>query len=255
MQARNIRIFLSIIALSLSAVTATAEKVKIRLIGIETSHSDLYIKQGTEFKEVSVPLYEMSTNYQMEPVDRSLQLYAKTKTPEGKIIFEVLTEGKLPSGAESALGVYLIAPDGSPQLHLFNDDWSVFPKRSYRIINISPVVINSKIDDNIIQVQPLQSGIAKANQSTDIPLVSVITVYKDGNDQWKSIYDQRVSLLPDWRTTGIAVITKGKLTEALNPGYKMDPTKPMKAKLSYIAFTDDAYTSAERLARRRKAAK
>jgi hypothetical protein len=245
---------LSCIALGLSAAFAIADPVKVRLIGIETSRNDLYIKQGDDFKIVQVPLYERSNKYQMEPEGSSIQLYTRTETPEGEILFEVLTEGKLPAGAESALGVYLIAPDGSPQLHFYNDDWSVFPKRSYRIINISPVVINSKIDDNIIQVPPLESGTALANQSTDIPLVSVITVYKDGNDQWKSIYDQRVSLLPDWRTTGIAVITRGKLLEAQNPGYKMDPTKPMEAQLRYITFTDDAYTSAERLALRRKAA-
>ena len=253
MQIRTTRIFLSCIALILPAIIASADTVEIRLIGIETMRRDLYIKQGDEFEEVMVPLYERSSSYEVEPEGNSLQLYKKNETPEGTILFEIAAEGKLPSGAQSALGVYLIAPDGSPRLQFFNDDWSVFPKRSYRIINISPVVIKSKIDDSIIQIPPLQSGIASANQVNDVPTVSVITVYKNGNDTWQAIHDKRETLLPDWRTTGIAVVTTGKLYEVLDTDYTIDPANPMKATLSYFTFTDEAYNSAEKVARRNKA--
>jgi hypothetical protein len=265
MQINFVRIFLSSLALGLScfvseAADVSSDAVSIRFMGIETTRSDLYFKQGDEFVEVKVPLYERSRSYQVEPTGNRVVLYTKTKNPkedgatEGEPVYEVAAVGKLPLGAQSALCIYFIAPNGQPRLYLYSDDWSDFPKRSYRVINISPVVINSKIDDEIIQVQPFESGIVKASHESDVPTVTVIAVYKDGNDEWQSIHRKRETLLPDWRTTGIAVVTTGKLYEVLDTDYKMDSSNPMKATLSYITLTDDAYSSADRAARRNQAA-
>ncbi|MDQ8206290.1 hypothetical protein QEH52_02140 [Coraliomargarita sp. SDUM461003] len=252
MQIRTTRILLSTLTLCLSALTAKAEQVSVRLMGIETNRSDLYIKQGADFEVVYVPLYQNSPVYQLELEGRALQLYTKIETPEGPR-YELLVEGKLPRDAESALGIYLIAPNGRPQLYFYSDDWSDFPKRSYRLINISPVVISSKIDEKLTQVQPLKSEVVKVGSKSSLPSVSVITVYKDENDQWKSIFDQRVPLRSDWRTTGIAVVTDGKLQESINPDYKVDRSKPVKSTLSFFSFTDDALTSAQRAAQRMQA--
>lgn len=252
MPIRIVRILLSSLALCLSVLIAEADMVSVRFMGIETKRSDLYIKQGTDFEEVYVPLYKNSPVYQLELEGRGLQLYTKIETPEGPR-YEMLVEGKLPRGAESALGIYLIAPNGRPQLYFYSDDWSDFPKRSYRLINISPVVISSKIDETLTQVQPLQSEVVKVGSKSSQPSVSVITVYKDDQNQWKSIFDQRVPLRSDWRTTGIAVVTDGMLQESINPEYKVDRSKPVKSTLSFFSFTDDAYTSAQRAARRMQA--
>ncbi len=252
MQIRTTRFLLSSLALCLSVLIAEADPVSIRFMGIETMRSDLYIKQGADFEAVNVPLYRNSSVYKLELEGGSLQLYTKTETPEGAR-FDILAEGKLPRGAESALGIYVIAPTGRPQLYFYSDDWADFPKRSYRLINISPVVISSKIDEKLTQVQPLQSEVVEVGSRSSLPSVSVITVYKDENDQWKSIFDQRVPLRSDWRTTGIAVVTDGLLQESINPDYKVDRSKPVKSALSFLSFTDDALTSAQRAAQRMQA--
>jgi hypothetical protein len=252
MQTKIVHILLTSLALCLSGFIAEAGSVDVRFIGIETTRSDLYIKQGDDFEEVMVPLYKRSDSYKVETEGSRLQLYTKIETEEGPI-FEIAAEGKLPSGAESALGVYIITPNGKPQLYFYSDDWADFPQRSYRLINISPVVISSKVDDSLIQVQPLQSGVVKISSKSEVPSVSVITVYKDSQNEWKSIYDQRVLLRPDWRITGIVVLTDGRLIEVLNPMYKVDRSKPVKSEISYFSLTDDAYSSAQRVARRNTA--
>jgi hypothetical protein len=254
MQIKIVQIFLSSLVLGLSCLIAELDTIDVRFIGIETMRSDLYVQQGDEFEEVMIPMYERSTNYKIEVNERFLKLYTKTETEEGPV-FEIAAEGKLPTGAESALGVYLVSPNGKPQLFFYSNDWSDFPKRSYRLINISPVVISSKIDESIIQVDPFQAEIVKVGSKSKIPSVSVITVYKDSQDEWRPIYDQRVPLRPDWRSTGIVVVTDGRLLEVLNPEYKVDRSKPVESTLNYFSFTDDAYTSAQKVAQRQQAGK
>lgn len=252
MQIKIVRIFLSSLALCLTVGIAEAGTVNIRFIGIDTTRSDLYVKQGAEFEEVMVPLYERSASYHVETEGNLMQLYTKTETEKGPL-FEIAVEGKLPSGAESALGIYLMSSNGSPRLYFYSDDWSDFPMRSYRLINISPVVISSKIDETLIRVQPLQSEIVKASLSSNNRYVIVMTVYKDGEEEWQPIFDRRVSLHSDWRSTGIVVLTDGTLQETMNRDYKVDRSKPVQMKMSHFGFTEDAYTSAQRAAQRQQA--
>ncbi len=252
-QLRIARIFIACITLCLSVFIAQASAVDVRFMGIEVSRSDLYLKQGAEFVPVVVPLYVNSAYYPAETVEGGLQLYTKIETSEGPR-YEVAVGGKFPDGAQSALGIYLIDSEDQPQLYIYDDDWSTFPTRSYRLINISPVAISSKIEDSLIQVQPFQSGTVKVEINSNLPLVRVMTVYKDGNDQWKPIYNQRTPFLEDWRITGIAVVTKGKLEQTMGiPAAEGAPVID-KAKLSYFSFKDNSSSSAQKVAERQNSA-
>lgn len=248
-QLRSARIFIVCITLGLSVLVAAASALDIRLMGVEITRSDLYLKQGAEFVPVVIPLYVNSAYYQADAAEGSLQLYTKIETSEGPR-FEVAVRGQLPAGAQSVLGIYFVGPEGRPQIHLYDDDWSVFPARSYRLINISPVAISSKIEDSLIQVQPFQSDTVKVEINSNLPLVRVMTVYKDDNDQWKPIYNQRTPFLEDWRITGIAVVTKGKLEQTM--GVPSADGAPVidKAKLSYFSFKDNSSSSAQKVAER-----
>jgi hypothetical protein len=230
-------IFIFCLTTCLFASFSEARTLDIRFIGIETSHSDLYVKQGSEYYPVSVPLYENSAYYEAETVDGNLQLYTKTETPEGPL-YEIAVEGKIPENFKIALGVYIITPSGKPQLYFYDDDWSVFPGQSYRLINITPVAINSKVDETVLQVQPFQSDIVKVDIMSGLPLVRIITVYKDGNDEWKPIYNKRTALRSNWRITGISVITKGKLNEAMRITTSGEGADSDKAQLRYFSFKD-----------------
>ncbi len=249
-QLRTPRISIACIT-CLSVFIAEASAVDIRFMGVETSRSDLYLKQGAEFVPVVVPLYTDSAYYPAETVEGRLQLYTEIETSEGPR-FEVVVEAKFPTGAQAALGIYLIGSDNLPQLHFYDDDWSTFPTRSYRLINTSPVAVSSKIEEHLIQVQPFQSDTVKVNVKSNLPLVRVMTVYKDGNNEWNPIYNQRTPFLEDWRITGIAVVTKGKLDQAMGVPAAEGTPEPDKAKLSYFSFKDNGSTSAQKVAERQR---
>ncbi|MDQ8206292.1 hypothetical protein QEH52_02150 [Coraliomargarita sp. SDUM461003] len=248
------RIFIACITLCSAVLIAHASAVEVRLMGVEVSRNDLYLKQGTEFVSVDIPLYVNSAYYKAEISEGSLQLYTKIETDEGPR-FEVVVEGDFPTGAHSALGIYFIGPGGQIQVYFYDDDWSTFSKRSYRLINISPVSVSSKIEDSLIQVQPFQSGTVQVEIDSNLPLVRVMTVYKDGNDQWKPIYNQRTPFVEDWRITGIAVVTAGKLDQAMGVPAATGAPDVGKAKLSYFSFKDQESTTAQKVAERQNSAK
>lgn len=231
------RLSISCITLCLVTLITEARTVDVRFIGIETSHSDLYIKQGSEFYQVSVPLYENSAYYETETNENKLELFTKTETPEGPH-YEIAVEANMPLGFKSALAIYIIAPDGRPKLYCYDDNWDDFPGQSYRLINISPVAINSKVDETHLQVQPFQSKVVKVDIMSALPLVRIITVYKDDNDKWKPIYNQRTALRSSWRITGIAVVTKGKLAEVMRITPTGENSQSAKATLRYFSFKD-----------------
>lgn len=242
--------FLSILALlSLSQLRTDARTVEVRFLGVETARSDLFIQTGTDFEPISIPLYKDSAYHQAGvPESGLLKLYSKAETKDGPR-FEIVTEATIPKGAQSALGVYIIAPNGQPKLYLYNDDWAQFPGQSYRLINISPVVINSKVDESMLQLQPFESDVVEVEIASRLPLVRIITVYKNGKNEWESIYNQRTALLPEWRITGIAVVTKGKLAEAMGIPSIEEDTDPEKATLRYLSFKDSGLKSADKVAR------
>ena len=99
-------------------------------------------------------------------------------------------------------------------------------------------MINSKVDETLFQVRPFQSEIVKVDIMSGLPLVRIITVYKDGYDQWKPIYNQRTALRRNWRITGISVITKGKLAQAQRITTSGEDAGSGKATLRYFSFKD-----------------
>jgi hypothetical protein len=217
-------------------------------MGVEVSPSGLYVKSGSDFEPVEVPLYSTS-NYFSVTADEAgnVALYTKTETSSGPR-FESVGGGRLPQNARAALGIYMIASNGKPQLYFYDDDWSKFPSQSYRLINISPVVINSKVGDAVLQLKPFESDVVKVKLTSRLPTVKIITVYKDGNEEWQPIYNKRTALLPNWRLTGLAVVTKGALAEAMglvapsvagdHSGGLAQSTVPMKASLRYFSIKD-----------------
>jgi hypothetical protein len=70
-----------------------------------------------------------------------------------------------------------------------------------------------------------------------------MTVYRDGNNEWKPIFAERTPLLPAWRMNGIAVVTSGKLDDRLGVPLAEGATRSNKARLSFFNFRDaDALT-------------
>jgi hypothetical protein len=255
MQIRLAHVFIIFIVLFLSDSIVAANEVQVRFMGVETDRGDLYLKQGDDFVRMSVPLYQSSVYYQAETDGSSLQLYMRIENPEGLPFYEVFVAGRLPTGAQSALGIYIIAADGQPRLYFYDDDWSKFPKQSYRLINISPVAVSSKIENSLVTVQPFQADIVKVNIKSNLPLVRVMTAYKGGDNKWKPIFNQRTPLLPDWRITGIAVVTNGLLDKAMSVPSMVEPTSAGKARLSFFNFKDNSATSSQKVAENQASAR
>jgi hypothetical protein len=237
MQIKMSRLILFGVALFLSVFIAEVNAIEVRFLGVETSRGDLYVKQGDEFNKIPITLYSTSDYYQTQAIEGKVFLYQKIETPEGPI-FEVVTGGQVPAGAQSLLGIYILAADGQPQLYLYDDDWSKFPRQSYRVINISPVTVSSKIGDDLVRVQSFQSKIVKVSIKTKLPLVRVITAYPDGKNNWHPIYNQSSPLFPAWRMTGIAVVTSGLLDKALDAPVSDVAHGEEKAELRFFCFKD-----------------
>ncbi|HBR93819.1 MAG TPA: hypothetical protein DEA90_06605 [Opitutae bacterium] len=204
---------------------------------------------------VTVPLYA-SSNYSSGSVNESGELVLYRQSESGKdVSYQLAVSGHIPQRARSVLGIYRIASNGQAQIHFYGDDWTQFPSQSYRLINISPVVINSKVGDDVLQLQPFESQVVQVKLSARLPTVKIITVYKDSNEEWKPIYNKRTALLPNKRVTGLAVVTQGALAAAMGmapaadsqgAGGMAEDSAQMAPSLRYFSINDNFSSGQDR---------
>jgi hypothetical protein len=251
MRIKNDSIFTLLFLFCAASALLDASTVDVRLLGVETSDSGFFLKHGADFEQIDVPLYQASEYYQAELNEAGVfSLYTKDATHDDPRFVAAVT-GEIPTGANSVLAIYMLASDGSGRLYCYNDDWDEFPAQSYRLINISPVVINSKVGEGVLQLQPFESAVAEVEITSPLPTIKIITVYKDGQDRWQSIYNKRTALLPEWRLTGLAVVTRGKLSAAM--GMPSSDHQATQAALRYLSLKDSARARSRSLATQSRA--
>ena len=104
-------------AFVLPSLVAIARSVEVRFLGVETSASGLYIKNGADFEAISIPLYRASHYYEVDANDGGeVALYTKVDSSTGDARYELATGGRVSQKSAAFLCVYMITADGKPRL-------------------------------------------------------------------------------------------------------------------------------------------
>lgn len=224
-------------ALALIPAYSFARTLSLQFIGIETQNNELYWRDGDSYVPVEIAPYSASpyTNVNTDALG-NITLYRKY-TSEGSVRYKKAVSTKVKPGLNKGTAVYLYTQSGEASLLIYDDSLELFPGQSIRIINLSPVRISSKVGDDVFHLDPYQSHVARVENLGKRPIVKVITVYKDGEGEWTPIYNKPTAILADWRLTGMAVVTKGGLVEAIGAADIID--RPGHAKLEFFTLKEN----------------
>lgn len=229
----------SIIYLLLAVLSSLSGKeISVRFMAAETSLNDVFIRNGSEYKKISIPTYQ-TTDYFTATVNNSneIELFRQIQTVQGER-YERLVGGQLTSKSNSVLAVYLLGANGQAYLYLHDDDWDRFPAQSFRLINLSPVAIRSKVGEETLQLNPMQSEVVNIEYESRLPLVKIITIYKDNSEQWKPIYNKKTALMPRSRLTGFAVVSRGGVAKAMGATPTDSDATQTNAALKFFPLSD-----------------
>jgi hypothetical protein len=124
---------------------------------------------------------------------------------EDRLVYETIAEAD-PGSLRKALGV-IHNQAQVWRLGLFDDSAKAFPGGTFRIINLLPVAIATRIGTTPIKTKPYAADIVSVVPPGPRPVVGIVAAYqKEGN--WVPFFDKPVGVLPNARVTGIATVTR-----------------------------------------------
>lgn len=220
----------------LPGIYAQAEVV--RFVAVEKTLKDLYyMSDSSEYVRVQLVAYQRTEPLNVRlSENRQLVLYRQEEV-NGKQTFVPSVSAVVSNGVDQMSAIVYVTQNG-PRMEILDDSFAAFPVSSLRIVNISPVRILSKIGDKVVEVGPLAHETVPVVHEGKRPVVSVVTVHEDQRGEWLAVYNQPTAVLPNWRVTGVAVVTRGGLAKAQGLLEEEASAVGLAAKMDFFTFKD-----------------
>ena len=181
------------------------QAVEVRFVAVEKGLKDLYyLNTEGDYTETNLLPYELSEPFNVRLVEGKVRIFRQTLV-EDKLVYETIAEAD-PGSTGKALGV-IHNQAKVWRLGLFDDSSKAFPSRTFRIINLLPVPIATRIGTTPVKTKPYAADIVSVVTPGPRPVVGIVAAYqKEGN--WVPFFDKAVGVLPNARVTSIATVTR-----------------------------------------------
>ena len=190
-----------ILGICIQAVQA----IEVRFIAVEKGLKDLYyLNAEGDYTETNLPPYEVSEPFNVRLSEGKVRIFRQTLI-EDRLVYETIAEAD-PGSLRKALGV-IHNQAQVWRLGLFDDSAKAFPGGTFRIINLLPVAIATRIGKTPVKTMPYGVEVVSVVPPGPRPVVGIVAAYqKEGN--WVPFFDKPVGVLPNARVTGIATVTR-----------------------------------------------
>jgi hypothetical protein len=194
-----------ILVLLFGVLAQVLQAVEVRFITVEKGLKDLYyLNAEGNYTETNLPPYEVSEPFNVRLSEGKVRIFRQTLI-EDRLVYETIAEAD-PGSLRKALGV-IHNQAKVWRLGLFDDSAKAFPSRTFRIINLLPVPIATRIGTTPVKTKPYAADIVSVVPPGPRPVVGIVAAYqKEGN--WVPFFDKPVGILPNARVTGIATVTR-----------------------------------------------
>jgi hypothetical protein len=180
------------------------QAVEVRFITVEKGLNDLYyLNSEGDYMGTNLPPYEVSEPFNVRLTEGKVRIFRQTLVDD-KLVYDTIAEAD-PGSLQKALGV-IHNQAKVWRLGLFDDSAKAFPSRTFRVINLLPVPIATRIGTTPVKTKPYATDIVSFVPPGSRPVVGIVAAYqKEG--KWVPFFDKPVGVLPNARVTGIAAVT------------------------------------------------
>ena len=197
--------FAQIFVLLLGVCAHALQAVEVRFVAVEKSLKNLYyLNAEGDYTETNLAPYEVSEPFNVRLTEGKVRIFRQTLV-EDKLVYVTIAEAD-PGSVGKALGV-IHNQAKVWNLGLFDDSAKAFPNRTFRIINLLPVPIATRIGTTPVKTKPYAADIVSVVPPGSRPVVGIVAAYQK-EDNWVPFFDKAVGVLPDARVTGIAAVTR-----------------------------------------------
>jgi hypothetical protein len=194
-------ILLFILGICIQAVQA----IEVRFIAVEKGLGDIYyLNDEGDYTKTNLSPYEVSEALNVGLAEGKVRIFRQTLI-EDRLVYETIAEAD-PGSLRKALGV-IHNQAKVWRLGLFDNSTKAFPNRTFRIINLLPVPIATRVGKTPVKTKPYGVEVVSVAPPGPRPVVGIVAAYqKEGN--WVPFFDKPVGVLPNARVTGIATVTR-----------------------------------------------
>lgn len=197
--------FAQIFLLLFGVCVYALQAVEVRFVAVEKGLNNLYyLNTEGDYTETNLAPYEVSEPFNVRLTEGKVRIFRQTLV-EDKLVYVTIAEAD-PGSIGKALGV-IHNQAKVWSLGLFDDSAKAFPNRTFRIINLLPVPIATRIGTTPVKTKPYASDIVSVVPPGSRPVVGIVAAYQK-EDNWVPFFDKAVGVLPDARVTGIAAVTR-----------------------------------------------
>ena len=152
------------------------QAVEVRFITVEKGLNDLYyLNAEGNYTETNLPPYEVSEPFDVRLSEGKVRIFRQTLI-EDRLVYETIAEAD-PGFLRKALGV-IHNQAQVWRLGLFDDSAKAFPRGTFRIINLLPVAIATRIGTTPIKTKPYAADIVSVVPPGPRPVVGIVAAYQ-----------------------------------------------------------------------------